>query len=44
VGRHAHAPREVADAELLAKGVQQVLLLAVLLGEGLPEPPAPSAQ
>jgi acetylornithine deacetylase/succinyl-diaminopimelate desuccinylase-like protein len=35
LGRHAHAPRETADAKLLASGVQQVILLAVLLGEGL---------
>lgn len=45
VGRNAHAPRETADVELLSKGVQQVILLAVLMGEGLPEGLAgPSAQ
>ena len=47
LGRHAHAPRETADAELLAAGVQQVILLAVLLGEGLDDDPGrgtPSAQ
>ncbi len=47
LGRHAHAPRETADAELLAAGVQQVILLAVLLGEGLADEPGrgtPSAQ
>ena len=37
-GRHAHAPREVADIRLLERGTKQVVLLAVLLGEGLPEP------
>lgn len=47
LGRHAHAPRETADAELLASGVQQVILLAVLMGEGLEDDRpgrAPSAQ
>ena len=36
-GRHAHAPEETADPRLLERGVEQVILLTVLLGEGLPE-------
>lgn len=39
-GLHAHAPEETADPRALEKGVQQVILLTVLLGEGLPEPVA----
>jgi acetylornithine deacetylase/succinyl-diaminopimelate desuccinylase-like protein len=43
-GRGAHAPTEVAEIGTLERGVSQVILLAVLLGEGLPEPARPSAQ
>ena len=41
-GRNAHAPEETADLEPFTKGVRQVLLLTVLLGEGLQD--AESAQ
>lgn len=37
IGRHAHAPEEIADVKALQKGVKQVVLLSVLLGEGLTE-------
>jgi len=44
LGRHAHSPVEAADVKALDAGIQQVVLLTVLLGEGLPEPTEPSAQ
>jgi acetylornithine deacetylase/succinyl-diaminopimelate desuccinylase-like protein len=44
LGRHAHSPVEAADVKALDTGIQQVVLLVVLLGEGLPEAPEPSAQ
>lgn len=43
VGRHAHAPTETADVELLERGVKQTILLVVLLGEGIPEPTVAAA-
>ncbi|MEM7248338.1 MAG: M20/M25/M40 family metallo-hydrolase [Acidobacteriota bacterium] len=43
VGRGAHSPAEQADTEAFLEGSQQVILLAVLLGEGLENAPGPQA-